>query len=102
MIRSSDIAIAVREGRGAATVRDLLDEVDPNASDDEAVPHVHSDHPLGLALTRMGATRHRVLPVVSRANVRTLLGVVTLPDILRAYGVEHISDVPARAMVRDE
>jgi chloride channel protein, CIC family len=102
MIRSSDIAAAIKEGRGGATVRDLLDEVDPDASDDDAVPHVHSDHPLGLALTRMGATRHTVLPVVSRANVRTLLGVVTLPDILRAYGVEHVSDLSARAMVRDE
>jgi chloride channel protein, CIC family len=102
MIRSSDIAAAIKEGRGGETVRDLLDEVDPDAGDDDAVPHVHSDHPLGLALTRMGATRHTVLPVVSRANVRTLLGVVTLPDILRAYGVEHVSDLPARAMVRDE
>jgi chloride channel protein, CIC family len=102
MVRSSDIAAAIKQGRANATVRDLLDELDPDASDDEAVPHVHSDHPLGLALTRMGATRHTVLPVVSRANVRTLLGVVTLPDILRAYGVEHISDLPARAMVRDE
>jgi CIC family chloride channel protein len=102
MIRSSDIAVAVEKGRGAETVRVLLDEIDPDASDDDAVPHVHSDHPLGLALTRMGATRHTVLPVVSRANVRTLLGVVTLPDILRAYGVERISDLPARAMVRDE
>ena len=51
-------------------MRELLDAVDPDASDDEAVPHVHGDHPLGLALTRMGATRHTVLPVVSRANVR--------------------------------
>jgi chloride channel protein, CIC family len=102
MVRSSDIAAAIKQGRATATVRDLLDELDPDANDDEAVPHVHSDHPLGLALTRMGATRHTVLPVVSRANVRTLLGVVTLPDILRAYGVEHISDLPARAMVRDE
>jgi CBS domain-containing protein len=102
MIRSSDIASAVKSGRGSASVRDLLDQLDADAGDDEAVPHVHGDHPLGLALTRMGATRHTVLPVVSRANVRTLLGVVTLPDILRAYGVDHVSDVPARAMVRDE
>ena len=67
-----------------------------------AVAHVHTDHPLGLALRRMGATRHTVLPVVSRANVRTLLGVVTLPDILKAYGVDTVADVPARAMVGDE
>jgi hypothetical protein len=34
--------------------------------------------------------------------VRTLLGVVTLPDILRAYKVDTVADVPARAMVGDE
>jgi CBS domain-containing protein len=40
----------------------------------------------------MGATRHTVLPVVSRANARVLLGVVTLPDILKAYGVRDAAD----------
>ena len=99
MVRVADISAAVAAGRQSATVGELLDEVGPEADDDEAVPHVHSDHPLGLALTRMGATRHTVLPVVSRANVRTLLGVVTLPDILRTYGVER---VPAAVMVHNE
>lgn len=42
----------------------------------------------------MGATQHTALPVVSRANVRDLLGVVTLPDIRAAYGVERVGDVP--------
>jgi CBS domain-containing protein len=37
----------------------------------------------------MGETRHSVLPVVSRANVQTLLGIVTLSEVLRAYGVER-------------
>ncbi len=50
-------------------------------------PHLHLDHDLGLALERMGATKLNVLPVVSRANLRELLGVVTLDDVLRAYGV---------------
>ena len=58
------------------------------------LPHVHGDHPLGFALARMGSTRHTVLPVVSRANVRTMLGVVTLPDILHVYGVERVDEVP--------
>jgi CBS domain-containing protein len=31
---------------------------------------------------------HKVLPVVSRANGRIMLGIVTLGDILKAYGVE--------------
>jgi CBS domain-containing protein len=51
--------------------------------------HVHTDHPLGEALTRMGESRHNVIPVVSRANGRVLLGLVTLEDVLAAYGVER-------------
>jgi len=34
----------------------------------------------------MGSSKLRVLPVVSRANVRQLVGLVTLEAILNAYG----------------
>lgn len=50
-------------------------------------PHVHSDHPLDLALERMGAAKLDVLPVVSRANTHQLVGVVVLSDILEAFGL---------------
>jgi CIC family chloride channel protein len=50
------------------------------------IPHLHPDHSLAIALDRMGSTKLRVLPVVSRANVRQLLGVVTLEAVLNAYG----------------
>jgi len=50
-------------------------------------PHVHADHPLDDTLDRMGAFRVDILPVVSRANVYQLLGVVRLQDVLEAYGV---------------
>ncbi len=50
-------------------------------------PHVHTDHPLHLALERMGTARLDLLPVVSRANIRLLLGVVLLSDILDSFGV---------------
>ena len=50
-------------------------------------PHVHSDHSLHLALERMGAHQLDVLPVVSRANVNKLEGIVTLRDVLDSYGV---------------
>jgi chloride channel protein, CIC family len=53
----------------------------------EEFPHVHADHPLHLALDRMGASQLDVLPVVNRANVHRLEGVVTLPDVLTLYGV---------------
>jgi len=52
-------------------------------------PHVHSDQGLDLALERMGANQIEVLPVVSRADVHTLEGIVTLRDVLDAYGVSR-------------
>jgi CBS domain-containing protein len=50
---------------------------------------VHPDHPLSLALERMGFAAVDAIPVVSRANLRLVCGIVTLPDILAAYGVHH-------------
>jgi len=60
----------------------LFDLVNPLA-----FPHVHADHGLHLALERLGSNRLDVLPVVSRANAHQLLGVVTLRDVLQAYGI---------------
>ena len=50
-------------------------------------PHVHSDHALHVALERMSVARVDLLPVVSRADVHKLEGVVTLRDVLDSYGV---------------
>ena len=61
------------------TVGDLIDNTN--------FPHVHADQSLELALERMGTNHIQVLPVVSRANVHDLLGVVTLGDVLEAYGL---------------
>jgi chloride channel protein, CIC family len=54
---------------------------------EEEFPHVHSDHSLTLALERMGVTHLDALPVVSRANVHKLEGIITLQDVLKIYGV---------------
>jgi CIC family chloride channel protein len=50
-------------------------------------PHVHADHSLTAALDRMGSAQIDLLPVVSRADLRKLEGVITLQDVLRVYGV---------------
>jgi CBS domain-containing protein len=50
-------------------------------------PHLHPDHTLAMALERMGRTGQHVLPVVSRANVRELIGVVRLEDVLHVLGL---------------
>jgi CIC family chloride channel protein len=52
-------------------------------------PHVHPDHGLDLALERMGANQIDILPVVSRADVNKLEGIVKLQDVLDAYGVNR-------------
>jgi CBS domain-containing protein len=67
------------DGEEAKQLSDLIEPLD--------FPHVHADHPLYVALERMGAAKLDVLPVVSRANVHHLMGVVTLQDVLNSYGV---------------
>lgn len=55
--------------------------------DEQNFPHVHADQPLHLALERMGAAQTDVLPVVSRADVHKLEGILVLQDVLTVYGV---------------
>jgi CIC family chloride channel protein len=86
MILRRRLEDAVARGRAEVPVSTLLEEEE--GVDERATAHVHGDQPLAHVLARMGETHRSVLPVVSRADVRLLLGVVTLPDVLAAYGVE--------------
>jgi CIC family chloride channel protein len=52
-------------------------------------PHVHADQGLDLALERMGVNQIEILPVVNRADIHKLEGIVTLRDVLVAYGVSR-------------
>ncbi len=47
------------------------------------IPYLHPDHPLDTALRVMG--EWPMLPVVHRANLQRLLGVISLGDVMRAY-----------------
>jgi CIC family chloride channel protein len=89
MVRVEDIQNATLGNQRPVTIATIMKRA-RGAKDDGTgiIPHVHSDQPLGLALARMGDTGHNVLPVVSRANARMLIGVVTLADVLHAYGVD--------------
>jgi len=65
-------------------------------------PHVHADQGLDLALERMGTNHIDILPVVSRANIHKLEGMVTLRDVLDSYGINrsepgHVSSEEAEA-----
>ncbi len=88
--------VADERGVAGLLTREQLESAAGNANLDAPVstilkagefPHVHPDHPLDDALDRMGAFRVDALPVVSRANVHQLLGIVRLQDVLEAYGV---------------
>jgi CIC family chloride channel protein len=61
----------------------------------EDFPHLHSDQSLTVALERMGAAGLDALPVVSRADVRKLEGVVALQDVLKFYGFAAQTEEPA-------
>jgi CIC family chloride channel protein len=64
--------------------KQLRELVDPLA-----FPHVHADQSLDLALERMGANQVEILPVVNRADVRKVEGIVTLRDVLNSYGLNR-------------
>ncbi|MFZ0859762.1 MAG: chloride channel protein [Candidatus Sulfotelmatobacter sp.] len=69
----------VAEGAAAKRLDQLVDA--------RAFPHVHPDQTLDLVLERMGSTRLELLPVVSRADIHKLEGVITLRDVLNSFGV---------------
>lgn len=73
---------AANEGKEQATLLSLLDALE--------FPHVHTDHALHVALERMSSAHIDILPVVNRANVHKLEGIVTLRDVLDSYGVDSI------------
>jgi len=89
----------VTDRRGVVSVVDLA-RLERDAKDNgdksleelmsgEVFPHVHADQGLDLALERMGENDFDLLPVVNRADIHRLEGIVTLRDVLDAYGVHH-------------
>ena len=76
-----------REALECALVDGRKDQPLKSIIETQHVPHVHMDHALHLALERMSTYHIDVLPVVSRAEIHKLQGVVTLRDVLDAYGV---------------
>ena len=98
MVRSSDLEQAVDDGASNQRVAQILGEdFESGPTTAEDIPHVHPDHSLSLALEQMGTSGLNVLPVVSRANLRQLIGIIALDDILDAYGVTKRGNSMERA-----
>jgi len=71
---------ACAEGTSAERLGNLVDA--------HTFPHVHTDQTLDLALERMGAAHLDLLPVVSRADMHKLEGVITLGDLVASFGID--------------
>jgi len=96
MARVSDVLDATIGSQRPVTIATILKRARGNSDELRPVPHLHSDQPLGLALARMGDTGHNALPVVSRSNAKMIIGVVTIGDVLQAYGVDPTRVTPMR------
>lgn len=72
---------AADRGEGGKPLGDLFRSLD--------FPHVHADQGLDFAMERMGVAGVDLLPVVSRADIHHLEGVVTLNEVLCAFGVSQ-------------
>jgi CIC family chloride channel protein len=79
VLSRSTLDSAVKENGTDKRLADLVGSLE--------FPHVHTDHALHIALERMSEAHLDLLPVVSRADVHKLEGVVTLRDVLDSYGV---------------
>jgi chloride channel protein, CIC family len=78
MVSLASLQQAVADGKGSETLGAFSNSGD--------FPHVHVDHSLSTVLERMGAAHLDVLPVVNRADVYKIEGIVTLHDVLSFYG----------------
>jgi len=88
MVRTSELKRAEADGASNKKIAEILGQRPPTGHPTaEEFPHVHPDHSLSVALERMGSSGLHVLPVVSRANLRRLMGIIALNDVLDAYGV---------------
>jgi len=81
ILNKEDLEVAFVDGRKEQPLASLVKTLH--------VPHVHADHALHLALERMSKYHLDVLPVIHRADLHKLEGVVTLPDVLDAYGIDR-------------
>ncbi len=90
VVTLEQIEQAIQERESDATLRDLTPTPPgPADSSGEAYPYVFPDDPLEVAVSKLADGKLRILPVVSRANMRELKGTISLSDALAAYSLYH-------------
>jgi tetratricopeptide (TPR) repeat protein len=78
------------EGEGERTLGELVPAPHPDRLTAEEFPHLHADQSLDFAMRRLAETGLKVLPVVSRTNIRELKGTISMQDILAAYAMGNV------------
>ncbi len=95
-VGARDNLIGMVSNHEIETAADSVKTVRELAGNSRDYPFIHSDHPASYALERMGSNGVDAIPVVSRANIHQMLGVVRLTDILAKYGVAGAPGVLAK------
>jgi chloride channel protein, CIC family len=97
VVTRTQLEDALNHGQGDGKVSDLLAPIDPEVEPSpDQFPHVHLDQPLESAMRRMAQTNLNLLPVVGRANLRDLVGIISWNDALAAFKLDH-ADNPDQA-----
>lgn len=86
MITSNRLSQAVGEGRGTEKLVELLRGPIENETASGSYPYVHADQPLDTAMRRMAEGGVDILPVVSRNDLTEIVGLISVQDVLAAYG----------------
>jgi CIC family chloride channel protein len=74
-INRDEVSALIKEGKGVDTIGSILAA--------RQIPGLHPDHPLDMALRYVD--RWQMVPVVNRANLRKLEGIITQRDVLERY-----------------
>jgi CIC family chloride channel protein len=94
MVTREELLRGAQNGDGHLTLRDVIATRAAAVSDAELTPRLHPDDPLELALRSLADGRVKVLPVVSRSNLRELIGTISLSDVMSAYARTDGFDEP--------
>ena len=90
MLRIAQLDRATEAGQGDLTLGQLVPAPHPDRLAAPEFPHLHADHSLDMAMRRLAETGLKVLPVVSRTNLREMKGTISMQDILAAYAMGKV------------
>jgi CIC family chloride channel protein len=90
MLAAAAFDEALRSGTGEETLASLVPAPGNRTGlNTFTFPHLHTDHPLDTAMQRMAHSGMTVMPVVSRTNVRDLLGTISRREVIDAYSMDR-------------